>query len=357
MTLRISKLQELLASKGFIANKYFVMNEACFYIEVFAINTADVFLLYIPSKYTFIMEDGPNVYKMKYLEMKGKDDVEDEYAGTPDNMNTEMAYGNQVQLSPDNEKLQEHLEENYKHTIQLKDISKDDTDVLRSLHRQMRRLRYCVQNIKYKLGIFYKNYICAIRRDDSIDCMAIKHYPRTDYKKLMVIVDLETLYDKNDKLAEDVYTVRNSIYFVLQRNQSMHSTVIGKLIENKKDIAMIPQQASIKKAKYDSMIQKLEQMLAVMIESEKKVMEQLYELDNGSGKEGLQTDISKAHQKVQLEQEFSRISAIKADITKTMFYIRVKRENAMLEIDKIMFDNTVMFDCMIKNFGKLKAYC
>uniref|UniRef100_A0A6C0EMJ6 Uncharacterized protein n=1 Tax=viral metagenome TaxID=1070528 RepID=A0A6C0EMJ6_9ZZZZ len=358
MPLSIAKLQDLLNTKGYIPNKYYVMDDMVFYIELFAIKTADIFLLYIPSKYNFsVSSSGENVFKIKYINMDSSETVEDEYAGTPDNVDIEATYGDvNIELSPDKNKLEEHLEDAYRHPVSLKDISKDDTIVLKALYRQMRRLRYCVQNIKYKLAVLYKNYFCAIRRDDSIDCMTIKHFPRVDCKKLLVVADLEMLYEKGEKLIEDIHSVRSSIYKVLERNQGMHTRVIDKMTNNRKDIVLIPQQAQAKKLQYDSIISDLEEMLATMLDAEKEVMEKLYQTEQ-ENRPGLASDITNAHEKARLEKELDRINFLKSEITKNMLAVRNKRENTILSVDKIMFDNAVMFDCMIKNFAKLKGFC
>lgn len=357
MPLSIAKLQDFLTTKGFVANKYFTMDGSCFFIELFCLKTADIFLLYIPSKYDIKLHSGENAYKIKYIDMANSDNLTDEYAGQPNNIDVENAYGNmQVHLSPDKDRLEEHLENGYRHAISLSDISKDDTTDLKAIYRQLKRLKYCVQNLKYKLAIIYKNYLCAIRRDDTINCFAIKNYNREDCKQLMVIIDLETFYEKNEKLVEDIRIVRGSIYRVLERNQNMHGRVIEKIIENKKDISVIPQLAENKKAKYDTMIAQLEEMITTMSEAEKKVMEELYEL-NHNNEQGLQNDINRVHQKARLEKELDKINAIRGAITKNMFILREKRDNAILSVDKIMFDNTVMFDCMVRNFAKLKDFC
>jgi len=357
MPLSIAKLQDFLSTKGFVANKYFIMDGSCFYIELFCLKTADIFFLYIPSKYDIRPQSAENTYKLKYIDMASSDNLPDEYAGQPSNIDIENAYGNmQVHLSPDKDQMEEHLESGYRHAISLSDISQDDTIDLKAIYRQLKRLKYCVQNLKYKLGIISKNYICAIRRDDSIDCFTIKNYPRDDCKQLVVIIDLETLYEKSDKVVDDIHTVRQSIYRVLERNQNMHGQVIEKIIENKKDISTIPQLAENKKLKYDQMISQLEQMITVMSEAEKKVLEQLYEINN-SNAPGLQNDINRVHQKARLEKELDRINAIRGSISKNMFILREKRDTAILSIDKIMFDNTVMFDCMVRNFAKLKDFC
>ena len=53
MPLSLSKLEDFLSKQGFIPNKFFIMDNTCFYIELFAVKTSDIFLLYIPSKYSF----------------------------------------------------------------------------------------------------------------------------------------------------------------------------------------------------------------------------------------------------------------------------------------------------------------
>lgn len=354
MPLSISKLQELLLSKGFVPNKYFIMDGLCFFIEIFCLKTADLFLMYIPSKYNFVIHSGDNVFKIRYIAMNVADNKTDEYG---QDINLQDAYGDvNIELSPDKEKIEDDLEDNYKRPISLDEISTEDTDVLKSIYRQMRRLRYCVQNIKYKLAVVYKNYICAIRRDESIDCFSIKHYSRQECKKLYIVIDLETFYDKSEKLLEDLHTVREGVYRVLEKNQGMHSRVINKMIENRKDIAIIPQQAEMKKERYDTALFKLQKMMAIMITADQRIHEQLARI-NRDANGGLQNDITQVHQRSKLQKELDQINFIKSDIAKQLLLVREKRENSILSIDKIMFDNTVMFNTMLNNFGKLKEFC
>jgi uncharacterized protein YcbK (DUF882 family) len=96
-------------------------------------------------------------------------------------------------------------------------------------------------------------------------------------------------------------------------------------------------------------------MMAVTTKAENKLREELKELDKSVG--GLHTEIQNAHRKAAIEQEFNQLNKTKQDIIKYVTILREKRENTIISIDKIMFDNTVMFDQMIKNFTKLKNYC
>src|SRR3990167_11399650 len=223
MPLSLDKLKDFLVSKGFIPNTLFILDNLVFYIELVSISDATKFLLYIPSKYEFVADKSSQSYKIKYIDLEGKESITEEYAGSPEDIST--VYGNtNINVSPDkSEKIEDHLEDNYKRPISLSDISPEDTVDIKAIYRQVRRLKYCVQNIKYKAGILFKNYICAIRRDDSIDCFYIKHYDRRDTDQLFVITDLEILYEKSEKLLSDVKVVRDSILNILNNNQGYHT--------------------------------------------------------------------------------------------------------------------------------------
>lgn len=354
MTLSISKLQNLLIEKGYVPNKYFTMDGTCFYIEVFSIKTADIFFLYIPSKYNFRLEGVDNIFKLKFVKVAGGENTED-YTGAPNNDNLAEIYGSEpINLTIDKEKLREHLEENYKYQIFLNEISKEDSVDLKAIYRQVCRLKFCVQNINYKLGVMYKNYITSIQRDDTVECMFVKHYSRDDTKKLMIIVDLETFYANSNKIMEDVKIVRTSVYKVLEKNQGMHTRVIEQIMENNQDIATIPDKAHERKEYYDTLIDKLENMLLIMNNAEEEAHLKINILNEGQ--RNLQTDISNAHQHSILEKEIDKIVRIKTEITKNMISLQTKRETTILDIDKIMFDNTIMLDRMLKNFVKLREF-
>ena len=347
MSLSLSKLQALITSKGFVPVKYFALDDVCFYIELFTLNTADVFLMYIPSKYDFPMKpDGVNIFDISKIESK------EGYANSEE---AEEEYGDiGIHLPPDkSDDIEHHLENNYNKQISLKDISKDDGSTISSIYRQMRRLRNCVQNIKYKLGVFYKNYICAIRRDDTIDCFVIKKYPRVDNKRLVVIADLETFYEKSESLLTDVQTVRESIYKVLEKNQGMHIKIMAKLAQSQKELVSIPAVAEAKKQKYDLLLNNYRELLENMLQAEEKLELEIEELEANTDT-NLQNDIVKAHHKARLLKEIDKIHKLKNDISKGLISLRDKRENSILITDDILFDNGVMFDRMIKNFAKLK---
>ena len=363
MPLSTGKLERLLALKGFIPTRYFVMHNIIAYIEIVSITEATMFLLYIPSKYKFIVsKNTDNVYKIKYIDIdESNNNTANDYAGEPDAHMIENTYQEiDAQISPtvDGDNIEKHLEDNYRREIALKDISSDDSKELKDIFRQLKRLRFCVQNVKYKIAIIYKNYICSIKHDDSIEYYSIKKYRGKPYKQLLISCDLELFYEKMDSLMLNINTIRSGIYHILDKNHITHSRTLQKLLEEKNTIMDFSENAYTKKREYEKYINETTDMLDAINKSEKHIMDQIHEINQRYNKSsGLQNDIEKSHQLTKLKDELSDVQKIKEDLVKTIFNLTTKREDTMLTIDKIMFDNNVMIDCVLRNFRNLGDIC
>ena len=364
MPLSTNKLEKMLALKGFIPTRYYVMHSLIVYIEIVSITEADTFLLYIPSKYKFAAQKGNNVFKVKYVDIDESDDnTADDYAGEPDEHAVENTYREiDVNMSPTakGHNIAPQLEENYKRSITLKDISTEDSKELKDIFRQLKRLRFCVQNVKYKIAIIYKNFLCAIKRDDSIECFTIKKFHGKNCKKLFVTADLELLYEKMDSLMLNMGTIRKGLYHIMDKNHFTHGRTLQRLLDEKATIIEFSDNAYAKKVGYEKYLKESNDMLAAINKSEKHVVEQIYELNekyNNPGLKGIHNDIERSHHLSTLNQKLTEIHNIKEDIVKTIFDLKTKREDTMLTVDKIMFDNNVMVECVLRNFKDLGSIC
>jgi hypothetical protein len=360
MSLSIQKLEKLLSNKGFIPLKYFIMDSFCVYMEIVSVSDTDVFLLYIPSKYKFTVKKADNVYKIKYVDIDADvDNTADEYAGKSDDHITETVYTEiDIDVSPTVKggNIAPHLEENYKRIINLNDISNNDSTELKDVIRQLKRLRFCVQNVKYKITIMYKNYICSIKRDDSIECYSITNYLSKKSIQLYITTDLELLYTKMDSCVSNMKILRKGIYNILDKNHIAHTRILKKLLEEKGDFMEYSDIAYTNKIKYEKYIQESNQMLEVITNSEKTTIEQLYEINqqyNDNGLKGLHNDIEKSRINSSLNKELANIKKIKEDVVKNLLLLKTKRDDTMLRVDKIMFDNSVMLDAVFRNFLSL----
>src|SRR3989344_5828706 len=122
MPLSIIKLKDLLLQSGFIPHNFFVLDTMLFYIEVFIPETATTFLLYIPSKYEFVLDtNNKNSFVIEYIEMNMSKNFLNDYKN-----NDTYQQAKPITLSPDKDKLDKDLDNNYKADIFIKDISKKD---------------------------------------------------------------------------------------------------------------------------------------------------------------------------------------------------------------------------------------
>ena len=351
-----SKLELLLKSKGYIPVNIFTIDDYIVYMEIFCAHNTDHFLLYIPSKYN-IKPDNGNIYKLNYVDTESSDNIVNKYAEEPDATEIQSAY-NEIDLNSNEnqDNIEESLIENYNREILLKDINTKDKDILKNIFRQLTRFKFCVQNIKYKLGIVYKNYLCAIKRDDSMECYYIKKFPTRNGKKLYVSIDLKEFYDKILTVPDDIKTVKLSIYKILSQNLLKHSRLLNDMLNNKDTLLSYAEMILKKKEYFDSYISELENMLNKINDNEKTLIDEIHVSDKKTteyGADGLQKDIQKSHNMYRINTKLQQLKELKQELVNDVTKTRLNQEHINLEIDKILFDNSVMLNEMIKNFNSI----
>ena len=360
MSLSIKKLDELLNKKGLIPKKYFSVNTSCVYIEVLSLSNADIFLLYIPSKYDIKIINRNDVYNIEYMEISEDGNIPDDYAGELDDFEIEKRY-DEIDLNIDptekGKNISDILEENYNHPVSLKDVSKDDKQRLREIFRQLRRLKLCVQNLRYKICIFYRNFMCCIRRDNTFEGFMISGYNGSSQINLAVTLDLESFYGKLDSIAVDITTVRQGVYNILDKNHHRHTINLTKMLSQKNILLTSADIVTQKKTKCMSQLHKLEKLLEILGERERQNLDKIVEIDEYYGNEislkGLHSDIERTHRLAKHETELGKISLLQEEIIRNIIVVKKKFEDLSLKVDKICFDNSVMIDAIVKNFIQL----
>ena len=355
MSLSINKLSKFLANNRLSIKTIYTIGGQCTYLDINCTNGSENFLLYIPSKYEIPVGDSSDVYSLEYIEVNEDGTIPENYAGEPDNNDLEKTY-NEIDLSSNlvQEDMVEHLEESYQHSLSLKDITKKDTNELKAIFRQLKRFKFCVQSLNYKLAITYKNYICCIRRDDTFEGFLIKNFRGTDHRSLKVTIDLESLYKKISSVEIDVRTVKEGIYQVLDKNQFKHTNNLQKLMESRETFGLLCNKIIQKKKVLMDYLTHLQSLLDNLCHVEKANYDKITEIgnnySNNGGIKGLHTDIEKSHVIAKYENEISRINTTKKEIVSNIHLVQTSLENVSLKMDKICFDNTVMLDAILKNF-------
>jgi hypothetical protein len=315
----------------------------------------------IPEKYKLKLEEGEDIYKIRYIKMDLETKATEHYTGEPDNIDMEKTYteietGEDILASNDDQDMTARLENAYKRPLLFKDLNREDGKIVRDIYRQLQRLRYCVQHIKYKLSIIYKNYLCVMR-GVNIDMFLIKHYNKLDIRRLYVMIDLETFYEKIETLSEDIRNVKQGVFRVLDKNQHMHTNNLHRMMEEKKDVLAISENIYIKKNKYTEYLDRFQHLLHNLETKEKTLYDKLKDLniDSNTGVKGMHDDITQAHQKAKINEEINKVEKVKRDTIKSIINIQQALENMVLSTDKAFFDNTIMMDEIFKNFDYLKT--
>ena len=316
-------------------------------------------MLYISSRYELVVKNRENIFDMQYMEMNNEDGITANYAAEPDKVEVEEFY-NELNVDLSNEKtddLEKKLRENYDRELTLKDLSKEDRDNIKDIFKQLSRFIFCVKSMKYKLSIFYKNYLCSITKDDELDCFVIKHFPSKNTRRLYIYLDLKTLYTKLDEdISGDMKSIKNGVYKLLNQNQMKHSKVLNEMLEQRVAILQYSDLIQQKKDSYIESIAQFEELLIHLVENEKELYEKIDSLRKKTsdyGAKGLHEDIERSHIISQYEEDLQKVNRIKKEILDNIQPTREKYDNITLSMDKILFNNSIMVFEISKNFSKL----
>jgi hypothetical protein len=362
-SLSISKLEQLLTSKGFTPKRYFIIHKYCAFIEVVNTNTSSTFMLSIPSKYKFKLKENDYVFNLKIIDIESDNLPAEDYAKEPDNLEMEKKYV-EVELTNkllrNNENIEGnisgYLEEGYKRNISLKELTKEDKSDIKDIVRQVKRLKYCVQSIGYKLVIFYINYLCVLDRDDSIECFFIKKMNKINSRRLLISIDLELFYENMNRLEQDISDVENGIYRVFDKNQENHIKNLSKLLEEQIHITQYTKNIILKRKEYSDYINKFNSLLTHLNISENSLLEKNDNLNLDHSKSNIYTNAGMIHKKSKIEDDLNDLNNVKSNILKNIKDIKNRQEDMLLKVDKIMFDNLVMMASIMKNIDTLKIY-
>ena len=356
MTLSLNKLEKVLSSKGMIIKKIYTISNLCVYIELMHINNVDSIMLYIPSKYEIDAGQGNNTYKIHFLELNDDGTIPNDYADSPDDIEMENKYEEvDINVSTIGQyNIEKYLEESYKCPVSLKEVEKNDINELKDVFRQLKRLKFCVQSLKYKLCIFYKCYICCIRRDNTYECYSIENFTGNRCRNLAVTTDLETFYEKINTMDTDVKNVRRGVFHVLDKNQNKNVCNLQKIMDYKNTFELLSNQVTEQKDKNKAWLEKLETLLSNLLGAEKNIIEDIMNIqEKYANKTSLHQDIEKSHMISKKENDLTNIQEIKQDIMRNIIKIKMVAENITLKFDQICFDNTVMLNTIVKNFDQL----
>lgn len=362
MALSVNKLAKLLQSKEFLIKNIYSIGDVCVYIEFIHINSGENLFLYIPSKYEIASSEEYNESKLHYLEVDEYGNVAKDYTDDIDNEELAEKY-DEIELDDSmdmtkEEDVEEHLTKKYKCPVSLKESNKEDINEIREIFRQLQRLKYCVKDTGYKLCILYKYYLCCLKRDESYECYSVENMNINNKRRIIVSIDLETMYDKMNNMGKDIVNIRKGIYKVLDRNQRRHVKSLQQMMEYKANFSLLSTEVMNEKEKYNNYLDKLDSMLVRVVNSENNKLEEIVNIKSKYRDEGgvktLHNDIEKGNLLGLKDRELHSIRETKQEIISNIMVVKSRLESLSLKIDQICFDNIVMLDKIIKNFEYIR---
>jgi len=321
----LRKLEKFLLKKNFRVLTYYELDGYLIYIKVLSSENYNQYLIYIPSKYEIKMENVSNVFSLKVIDdidMTSSGNIVDNYTSVDEKDEQIEKIYNEINLTyiPETgEDLESTLKENYDKPIVLKNFTNYKAHInVKNIINQLSRLKKCTQNIKYKLCIFYKNYIYIITRSDDINYFMIDNYEGVDKRQMMVTLDLEILYlKKTEDIHFDIKNVQDQVFKNLQQNHTNNMLVLDNMMS--RNILGQKNDINNKIESYDLNIKEFEDMLEKLKKSESVIIEKIEGIKKDySTKVGFYHDIEKTNKISRLERELGEIDNLIISINKNI---------------------------------------
>ena len=353
MSVSLDNLKKLLQKKNLEPQRYFELYGRCAFIEVIDGTNGNTYMFYIPSKYELVLEN-ERVYNISPIDVSSSD--LDNYTGNYSYNTIDDVYDNLEVTINDNSKIFDQIVDNYRKTIDVDTKKNIEYEDIISLYRQMIRFKYCVQNIKYKFVIFYKNYMCVLHIGDDIECFKIKHVPFEKNRKLLILIDLELFYENLETLDEDLEQVSKGIKNILDKNHTSHSNYINDIITKQTELKTINDNILSKKNKLRDYIVSFQELLDRLVDSENEIIEDYTLKSKQYDRKTLNGDIQHSALRSKTENELKEIDNLKHQLIFQIKDLQEKEDNLSLIVDIIFFDNTVMLNKVFNNIKQLKNF-
>lgn len=327
-SLSFKKLYQLIESHEFYNCHFFSIDNSCVYVNLISKVDNNSYMLYIPSKYDINM-DRYKSYELKEISnINSSKDIVLEYGYDHENKEREDMYHDHGTHKDVNEF---NLMDNYKSEININNTRSRDNEEVKCLYRQMKRLKYSVENLDYKLVILYKSYLCSITRDNQISCYYIKNYdPEQSIKTILVCADLEILFNKHTRIHSELIQVKTGIEKIINKNYVTNTRYIGELVNTNINITNIHNIIISKRNNFTTLYNQVNTLLKDVNEKEKTI-----------------------RQTTNNQEVLEKIIKTRAKLIMKLNKIVSHKDNLMLLYDKIFFDNIIMLDKISKNIKLL----
>ena len=151
---------------------------------------------------------------------------------------------------------------------------------------------------------------------------------------MFISIGLPQFYEKVDRLESEVSLIKSSVEKILEMNYEKNIKNINYLVQKSRSIV-----SKFEEMHTDSIqLSELKDRMKNLMQYSNHTEHELNEKGNITGK---------------IDRNLDNVQSIKTDILKNIIKVDERKTNIILTLDKILFDNIVMMNSIVKNFELL----
>lgn len=222
---------------------------------------------------------------------------------------------------------------------------------------QLERLKFCTNNIKYKLSVITKSSLCFINRSNSVECFAVKRSsPKIDESKnLCIVIDLETFFENTDSISDDIKRVSKNLHNILGTAHSKQTAAISAKIKQLQTVISPLSDKYNKKEKYQKSIDKLTLVILKIKKQERELQSRMKKIntDNSTSSGISAGSVSNAFKIKNVEDEYTKLMKFKKESVNLLSEIKMEYNNFVLNFDYALFDTLKHFNEISNNLKEI----
>lgn len=301
-------------------------------------------LIYIPSDYT-LRSDNPRItWEIDAIDLEEEvpppEDLLEEYA---ENLQTSLDVVDTTESG---------LRRGYDIPVNLAQKPREDMTELSDIVSQLDRLKHAVSGIPYGLAVAFGAYLVYLDSGGEVLGYRITDFPhRKTSRRLYVVADLETVYSKMAVLSSDTEKIYRSITGILTKNQRRLAQGLASVIETRGSALQMT-------TAVNSRAQELREEIEKFGDLYRQTNDAIETLETRLGRTSETTvheDISGSSEGYRIRKDIQRAHDLRGKIADRLTKLRETYEYLVLATDKILFENILALERVLKNLGTLQA--
>ena len=339
MALSIQRLEQLLLNENIDVLYYFVEDGYCCFVLAQSKQYGHRFWIYVQSKYEFkLKHDNERVFSIKMLDEENGASEETKQFESLD-LPYNVSHFDTLTSMPTTE---EELSNAYK-PIDLNKSNSNNKILLPRLEKQMKRFSKALSHVRYKVAVYHPPFLSMVHYSNEVQSYQILTGGGliSNDSVLLGCVDLEALFSKIDKSANNLLIIKNKMMDMIEGNFKYNYSIMQKLLQLSQNMKVNVQGKFQNIHKFKQLSQRLENTL-------KKISVKKDQLNSQYNQE-----IRNSGDTVHLQTKMKDILKKEKELLKQNTLLENEYHKNTISTERILFDNTVLMERVIENLKRL----